>query len=198
MDLSLACLRSFSTVPGSIPARHSLRLVAELQSELGFGPQHRPGSDYAIVGSFGICQRCRRGDGPGQRGTRAGRVPHAWTDWRGTCPSMAVWESWVAAFVADLAPRVGLVPTAYQAARRYLHWTGIQSMSRSLPDVELRGSTALFSSTLSTSRICTCSRARAGSGLTADVQSQHRADLHQALADALLSDVLWVTRSCSP
>jgi hypothetical protein len=100
-----------------------------------------------------------------------------------------VWEAWVSAFVRDLAPSLGLTWAGRGEVHHRLNWRGsLSSMGALIPDTGLRGARRLiwvdakYKSHLSL-------LARYGwSGLTEAVRDAHRADLHQALAYAALSD----------
>lgn len=99
-----------------------------------------------------------------------------------------VWEAWVAAFVRDLAPQLGLNWVDVSELQQCLNWQGnLHSMGALIPDAGLRNAgrmiwvDAKYKAHLSL-------LARYGwRGLNHAVRDAHRADLHQALAYSALS-----------
>ncbi|HUP21714.1 MAG TPA: hypothetical protein VNB06_02090 [Thermoanaerobaculia bacterium] len=100
-----------------------------------------------------------------------------------------VWEAWVDCFVAQLAPRCGLVALRRGSTWRRINWrTPVGSMRSLVPDCGLRGPgrivwvDAKYKAHLQ--RL-----AHAGwDGLGPNIRDAHRADLHQALAYASIDE----------
>jgi hypothetical protein len=99
-----------------------------------------------------------------------------------------VWEAWVARFLADLAPRIGL--TVRGNLRHGLNWQGhVASMGSLVPDAALIGANrALWVDAKYKSHLSDLARF-GWKGLSEIAQERHRADLHQALAYATLANV---------
>lgn len=101
-----------------------------------------------------------------------------------------VWEAWVRAFAAALAPRLGLAPPPAHAARRPLRWEGaVASMGALEPDVGLFGEHRVIWLDAKYKAHLSLIARRGWVGLSEAVRDAHRADLHQALAYAALADV---------
>ncbi|MBI3726263.1 hypothetical protein HY251_20245 [bacterium] len=100
----------------------------------------------------------------------------------------AVWEAWVRRFASDLAPRLGLSAPRGEARVR-LHWRGsLASMGSLAPDAALRGLGRTVWLDAKYKTHLTLLARHGWSGLGEAVRHAHRADLHQALAYANLSD----------
>jgi len=111
----------------------------------------------------------------------------------GLCWDLAVdelWECWVDAFIAALAPRCGLVHVARGQTRRGLNWlTPLASMRALIPDTGLRGAGRMVWVDAKYKAHLRLLGRRGWMGLSDDVRAAHRADLHQALAYANLDSV---------
>ena len=102
----------------------------------------------------------------------------------------SVWEAWIASFAASLGPRLGMTASPFASTRRPLLWQGaIHSMGSLAPDVELRGSDRIVWIDAKYKAHLELLAHHRWSDLSEEVRSEHRADLHQALAYASLADV---------
>jgi hypothetical protein len=100
-----------------------------------------------------------------------------------------VWEAWVDAFVAELAPRCGLVALRRGQTRRGIQWaTPVASMRSLVPDSGLRGPGRLTWVDAKHKVHLQLLAQKGWSGLDDATRDAHRADLHQALAYASLDD----------
>lgn len=100
-------------------------------------------------------------------------------------PINEVWEAWVRRFVADLAPRLGLRSGGDTAREVHLRWAGAAGSMRKLkPDAAMlsRERTVWFDAKYKP-HLSEVQR-RGWYGATSKTQTDHRADLHQALAYA--------------
>lgn len=177
-----------SRLAWSLPARHLLRRTAELQSELGPGAMGRPSVFPTRAGDSGFVAAALEAMAwvAEERGLGGARSLDglAWD-----LSIDAVWEAWVARFAALLGRFLGMVASPFRAARRSLRWEGgVQSMGALVPDVELRSvGRVVWMDAKYKAHLALLAR-RGWSGLSEDVRAEHRADLHQALAYAALSD----------
>jgi len=185
LDEDLAPLQEASA------ARLLRERVAELRARVGPGAVRRPGSWDAPGGSAWLAEALQAiGWVAEERGLGGSRALDGMS-WDLAIDQ--VWEAWVEAFVADLAPRCGLAPIRRGETRRSLNWaTPVSSMRTLIPDTGMRGTgrmvwiDAKYKAHLQL-------LAHAGwSGLGAEVRDAHRADLHQALAYASLDDLVQV------
>jgi hypothetical protein len=100
-----------------------------------------------------------------------------------------VWEAWVASFVRDLAPRLGLVWAGGGEVQHLLNWQGRPgSMGALIPDTGLRGRQHVTWVDAKYKAHLSLLLQHGWRGLTEAVRDAHRADLHQALAYAALTD----------
>src|SRR5690606_16700916 len=105
-------------------------------------------------------------------------------------PIDEVWEAWVDAFVADLAPRCGFSALRRGDTTRRLNWsTSTSSMRMLIPDSGLRGPDRLVWVDAKYKAHLQLLAHRGWSGLEEGTRDAHRADLHQALAYAALDEV---------
>lgn len=101
-----------------------------------------------------------------------------------------VWEVWVDAFVAALAPRCGLVAVPRGQTRRGINWSSpLRSMRALVPDSGLRGPDRMIWIDAKYKPHLQELARKGWSGLSEEMRALHRADLHQALAYASLEDV---------
>lgn len=100
-----------------------------------------------------------------------------------------VWEAWVASFVRDLAPHLGLVWAGGGEVQHRINWQGRpSSMGALIPDTGLRGrQRVIWVDAKYKAHLSLLSR-HGWRGLTEAVRDAHRADLHQALAYTALTD----------
>jgi hypothetical protein len=192
----LACVRwtlsrlaeDLSSVAWSPPARYLLGRAAELQSVVGSGALRRPSSNSNLAGASAWVHDAVEAMTwvAEERGLGGARSLDglAWD-----LSIDAVWEAWVAAFAADLGRQLGMTASRFQAARRPLRWHGpAQSMRALVPDVELRGAERVVWVDAKYKAHLELLSRRGWSGLSDEVRAEHRADLHQALAYASLTD----------
>lgn len=105
-------------------------------------------------------------------------------------PIDAVWEAWVDAFVAALAPRCGLTALRRGSTAHRLNWTTTtRSMGALVPDSGLRGADRVVWVDAKYKAHLQHLAHRGWSGLPEPTRDAHRADLHQALAYAALDEV---------
>lgn len=181
-------IEDLSTVAWSPPARHLLGRAAELQSALGPGTVRRPAPWSVFPGSSEWVQQALEAMTwvAEERGLGGARNLDglAWD-----LSIDAVWEAWVAALSSDLALRLGMAASPFQGARRTLRWEGpAKSMGSLVPDVELRGADRVVWLDAKYKRHLEMLARSGWQGLSDDRQAEHRADIHQALAYASLSD----------
>lgn len=177
------------TVAWTPPARYLLHRAAELLTQLGPGILRRPPPFWSLPGSTAWVNSALEAmkwvaDERGLGGARS-LDGIAWD-----LSIDAVWEAWVATFSADLGRRLGLITSPFQTLKRSLQWEGsIHSMGALVPDIELRGDgRAVWIDAKYKAHLQLLTRG-GWRGLSEEVQAEHRADLHQALAYASLSDV---------
>jgi hypothetical protein len=174
---------------GELGAARVLRArVAELRTAIGDGGLRRPVVQPRASDSAWVAEATQAmGWIAEERGLGGSRVLDgmAWD-----LAVEDVWEAWVDRFVADLAPRCGLVALRRGETARRLNWTtSTSSMRMLIPDSGLHAPgravwiDAKYKAHLQLLRRDGWSRLRTA------VQDAHRADLHQALAYAALEDV---------
>lgn len=100
-----------------------------------------------------------------------------------------IWEAWVATFVRDLAPQLGLTWLGQGEARHRLNWQGnLASMGALIPDTGLRGAQRVVWVDAKYKAHLSLLARHGWHGLIDAVRDAHRADLHQALAYTALGD----------
>ncbi|NCA70470.1 MAG: hypothetical protein EOM91_10220 [Sphingobacteriia bacterium] len=100
-----------------------------------------------------------------------------------------VWEAWVAAFIRDLAPHLGLIWLGRAEVRHQINWQGsLTSMGALIPDTGLRGARRVIWVDAKYKAHLSLLARQGWPGLTEEVRSAHRADLHQALAYTALGN----------
>jgi hypothetical protein len=104
-----------------------------------------------------------------------------------------LWEAWVASFVRDLASHLGLVWAGRGEVRHRLNWQGRpSSMGALIPDTGLRGPERVIWVDAKYKAHFSLLSQYGWRGLKEAVRDAHRADLHQALAYAALTDAACV------
>lgn len=178
-----------SSIAWSLPARYLLNRTAELQTSIGPGMSKRPTTTWmssdasewvtaAVEAMTWVAE---------ERGLGGARSLDG-LSWDLSID--AVWEAWVASFSSELARNLGMVASPFKAAKRALRWTGpIHSMSSLVPDVEIRSADRVLWLDAKYKAHLDLLSHRGWQGLSEEVREEHRADLHQALAYASLSDV---------
>lgn len=171
----------------AIAARLLRARVAELQMHVGPGEARRPAADVRRGDSAWIAEATQAmGWVAEERGLGGARVLD------GMSWSLAVdevWEAWVDAFVADLAPRCGLAALRRGTTPRRLNWdTKTSSMRMLVPDSGLRGPGRVVWIDAKYKAHLQLLAHKGWSGLEEPTRDAHRADLHQALAYAALED----------
>ncbi len=172
----------------AVAARLLRMRVADLRADVGPGKSRRPAVDHRAGGSGWIAEATQAmGWVAEERGLGGARALDGMS-W--DLPIDEVWEAWVDAFVADLAPRSGLAALRRGTTTRRLNWaTPTSSMRMLVPDSGLRGPGRLVWVDAKYKAHLQLLAHRGWSGLTDATRDAHRADLHQALAYASLDDV---------
>lgn len=181
-------LDDLTPLADSAPARLLIAQCSELQRLIGAGVMTRP-SPHLIAGmqsEWLLRAREAMGWVAEERGLGGSRMLDG-LSW--DLSVAALWEAWVASMARSVAGSLGLRCSPYQVAQRTLRWTGaVQSMGALRPDVELHGADRIIWIDAKYKRHLQQLAYRGWSGATADLQAEHRADLHQALAYAALAD----------
>ncbi len=169
----------------AVPARLLRARIVDLRRTLGPGAERRPSSDFNPSGSAWVAEATQAmGWVADERGLGGSRVLDGMS-W--DLAIEEVWEAWVDAFVADLAPRCGLVPIRRGSTTRRLNWsTPTSSMHKLVPDCGLRGPGKLVWVDAKYKAHLQLLSQSGWSGLEQATRDAHRADLHQALAYAAL------------
>jgi hypothetical protein len=162
--------------------------VSDLRAQVGAGQVRRPSSEFRAGGSGWIAEAAQAmGWVAEERGLGGSRVLDGMS-W--DLPIDEVWEAWVDAFVADLAPRCGFSALRRGDTTRRLNWsTSTSSMRMLIPDSGLRGPDRLVWVDAKYKAHLQLLAHRGWSGLEERTRDAHRADLHQALAYAALDEV---------
>ena len=171
------------------PAARLLRArVSDLRMRVGAGQSRRPSGELRAGGSGWIAEAAQAmGWVAEERGLGGSRVLDGMS-W--DLPIDEVWEAWVDAFVADLAPRCGFSALRRGDTTRRLNWsTSTSSMRMLIPDSGLRGPGRLVWVDAKYKAHLQLLAHRGWSGLEEATRDAHRADLHQALAYAALDEV---------
>jgi hypothetical protein len=182
LDEDLAQFREASA------ARLLRNRVFDLQARVGPGATRRP-SAWAVPNSSGWVADALQAMGwvADERGLGGARTLDG-LSW--DLPIDEVWEAWVDAFVADLAPRCGLVALRRGHTRRGLNWrTPVASMRALVPDAGMRAPDRVIWIDAKYKAHLQLLTRKGWTGLGEAVRDAHRADLHQALAYASLDDV---------
>ncbi len=184
----LRLAEDLSNVADSLPARALLRRASELQTTIGPGLARRPAPYSKLPDSAEwVASALEAMTWVAEERGLGGARSLDGLSWDLSVD--AVWEAWIASFAADLAMRLGMVATPFGAARRWLRWSGpAQSMGALIPDVELRGNDRVIWLDAKYKAHLNLLARKGWRGLSEDVQAEHRADLHQALAYASLAD----------
>jgi hypothetical protein len=162
--------------------------ISDLRVQVGAGQIRRPASDLQAGSNEWITEAMQAmGWVAEERGLGGARVLDGMS-W--DLPIDEVWEAWVDAFVADLAPRCGFSALRRGETTRRLNWsTSMSSMRMLIPDSGLRGLDRLVWVDAKYKAHLQLLAQRGWSGLENNTQEAHRADLHQALAYAALDDI---------
>jgi len=171
---------------------HAARLlrtrVADLRAQVGAGQVRRPTTEVGgrTGGWIGEAVQAM-GWVADERGLGGSRVLDGMS-WDLAIDE--VWEAWVDAFVADLAPRCGFTALRRGDTTRRLNWaTPTSSMRMLIPDSGLRGAGRLVWVDAKYKAHLQLLTHHGWSGLREEIRDAHRADLHQALAYAALDEV---------
>jgi len=161
--------------------------IADLQVHVGPGAMRRPGQEVRASSAWVTEAAQAMGWVAEQRGLGGDRVLDGMS-WDLAIDE--VWESWVDAFIAELAPRCGFTAVARGSTTRQLHWsTSVGSMRSLRPDSGMKGSGHLVWVDAKYKAHLQLLAKSGWSGLDQGVRDAHRADLHQALAYAALDEV---------
>lgn len=169
-------------------ARALLGRIADLRFRVGEGPARRPSGDARPHGDGWTLEAMQAmGWVAEHRGLGGSRILDGMS-W--DLPIDEVWEAWVEAFVAELAPRCGLRVIPRGDTTRRLNWsTRTSSMRFLLPDTGLRGANRVIWVDAKYKAHLQLLARKGWAGLDELTRDAHRADLHQALAYAALDDV---------
>ena len=122
----------------SLPSRALQERIQLLSHDIGPGASLRPGPwDQPEAGSWLADAMQAMGWVAEERGLGGARSLDglAWD-----LKADEIWEAWVATFVRDLAPQLGLTWLGQGEARHRLNWQGnLASMGALIPDTGLRG-----------------------------------------------------------
>lgn len=162
--------------------------VADLRVRVGVGHLCRPSINFETGGDGWIGEAVQAmGWVAEERGLGGSRALDGMS-W--DLPIDEVWEAWVDAFVADLAPQCGFTALRRGGTTRRLNWaTSLSSMRMLIPDSGLRGSGRVVWVDAKYKAHLQLLAHHGWSGLEQQARDAHRADLHQALAYAALDDV---------
>jgi hypothetical protein len=171
----------------SLPSRALQERIRLLSHHIGPGASRRPGPwDQPGAGSWLANAMQAMGWVAEERGLGGARSLDglAWD-----LKADEIWEAWVAAFVRDLAPQLGLTWLGQGEARHRLNWQGnLASMGALIPDTGLRGTQRVVWVDAKYKAHLSLLARHGWHGLTDAVRDAHRADLHQALAYTALGD----------
>ncbi|MCB1739308.1 MAG: hypothetical protein KDK91_02985 [Gammaproteobacteria bacterium] len=172
----------------AIAARMLRQRVAALRAGVGPGSTRRPSPDLRVLGSDWLTEATQAmGWVAEERGLGGARVLDGMS-W--DLPIDEIWEAWVDAFVAELAPRCGLTAIRRGHTSRHLNWsTPMRSMRMLVPDSGLRGTDRLVWIDAKYKAHLQLIGRKGWAGLDESIRDAHRADLHQALAYAALDEV---------
>lgn len=169
------------------PARLLRARIATLRGLTGPGEARRPAAALQAGPSAWIAEAMQAmGWVAEERGLGGARALDGMS-W--DLPIDEVWEAWVDAFVAQLAPRCGLTALRRGATTRPLSWTTpTSSMQRLIPDSGLRGAGRLVWVDAKYKAHLQLLATRGWAAHEETTRDAHRADLHQALAYAALDE----------
>ena len=172
----------------SLTSRALYERIRLLSHDLGPGRSRRPAPwDQSVTGSGWLADALQAmGWVAEQRGLGGARSLDglAWD-----LEADQLWEAWVAAFVRDLAPYLGLVWAGRGEVEHRLNWQGRpSSMGALIPDTGLRSAQRVIWVDAKYKAHLSLLSQSGWRGLAEAVRDAHRADLHQALAYAALTD----------
>ena len=174
------------TVSDSLVGRALLDRAAELEARVGEGEAQRPRVGApGLEGAFLAEAMEAMGWVAEERGLGGARALD------GLAWDLAVdqlWEAWVSAFVADLAPRLGMTSRGTGQTRHSFNWQGpVRSMGSLAPDAVLHGlGKTIWVDAKYKAHLALLVR-KGWQGFEGAARDAHRADLHQALAYASLA-----------
>lgn len=170
----------------ALPARKLRARIADLRQRVGPGEAQRPeggperGSEWLVEATQAMGWIAE------ERGLGGARSLDGMS-W--DLPVDELWEAWVDAFVAELAPRCGMTALRRGGTTRRLNWaTPTSSMRMLVPDVGLRSAGRLMWIDAKYKAHLQLIAHKGWSGLDEPTREAHRADLHQALAYASLDE----------
>lgn len=179
---------SLATLAPTPVGRSLLGVTEELLLIAGPGPRERPNSTGHVFGgelalnAFEAMSWVAEERGLGGARTLDGLAWDLAVD--------TLWEEWVARVMESLGPRHGFGVRAGERTQRFLQWRGpFRSMASLIPDVELTSrDRAVWIDAKYKAHLLLLAR-KSFRELADDVREAHRADLHQALAYASLSNL---------
>lgn len=170
----------------AVPARLLRARIADLRLRVGPGEAQRPSAGPERGSGWIVEATQAMGWVAEERGLGGSRSLDGMS-W--DLPVDELWEAWVDAFVAELAPRCGMTALRRGGTTRRLNWaTPTSSMRMLVPDAGLRGATRLVWIDAKYKAHLQLIAHKGWSGLDEPTRDAHRADLHQALAYASLDE----------
>ena len=170
------------------PARLLRDRVADLLARIGPGVQRRPAPWDGPPGSGWLADAMQAMGWVAEERGLGGAKSLDGLSWDLAVDQ--VWECWVDAFMADLAPRCGMVAVRRGQTSRRLNWlTPTASMRSLVPDSGLRGPARMVWIDAKYKAHLQLIGSKGWAGLGQATRDAHRADLHQALAYASLESV---------
>lgn len=171
----------------AVAARLLRARISDLQLQVGPGEARRPAAEPRRGSEWIVEATQAMGWVAEERGLGGARTLDGMS-W--DLPVDELWEAWVDAFVADLAPRCGMTPLRRGTTTRRLNWaTPTRSMRMLVPDTGLRGGGRVVWVDAKYKAHLQLLGSHGWSGLGERTRDAHRADLHQALAYASLDEV---------
>lgn len=173
--------RQLTRVADQAPGRALLTRTRELSDRVPPGPSRQPDNSHLSANNEFVAQAVEAmrwvsdGQGLGGDGALHGIAWDLSID--------ELWEAWVANFVAELAPTMGLRCVPRGSTRQRINWfEGAESMGSLAPDTGLRGPERTIWVDAKYKRHLAMLRRHGWRGLDDELRGDHRADLHQALA----------------
>lgn len=176
-----------ATFHEAIAARLLRTRISTLQTEIGTGHIRRPSTAFHTNSNEWLAEAAQAMGWVSEERGLGGAQTLDGMSW--DLPIDEVWEAWVDAFIADLAPRCGLNALRRGQTTRQLNWTtGTKSMRMLIPDSGLRGNERLVWVDAKYKSHLQNLADQGWFGLGDTTRDAHRADLHQALAYAALGE----------
>jgi len=165
--------------------------LTDLRNQIGPGASRRPSVTDSSIASTWVDEAIQAMAWVAEeRGLGGARVLDGMS-W--DLPIDELWEAWVDSFVADLAPRCGMVALRRGGTTRRVNWsTPTASMRMLIPDTGLRGTGRLVWIDAKYKAHLQLLSRHGWAGLEEPIRDAHRADLHQALAYTSLESVAHV------